>query len=448
MALEIRGAPAYDRSNARTKNTKGGDHGADHRGSRRFQHRQVHAGRPDVRARGPAAARRRRRASSGSASFTHLGESWQAIDTPGSIEFLHVATDALLAADAAVICVGPDPAAAVLASPYLHAVEAAGTPAVLFVNRIDEATGAGPRHRRGAAGLRRCIRSSCARSRSAMATTSPAPSTSSPSGPGPTARASRRQLIEIPAGLLEREHEARGELLEHLSEFDDHLLEELIEDREPPSDEVYAICARVLGENRVHRGADRLRRPRQRHRPGDEGAPPRGARRRRRCASGCRRRPASARRRSAVVFASAYRKHVGKTLLLRALDAARRRPAARRPRRRASSPRPTRATAATSTRCPRATIVSAVKADHLAAGTLATAGDAARRRRPGTGRSRRSCSRILAPTLRARQRQALRRAGLARRGRRRADRDARTRPPAARSSASRARCTCACCASG
>ena len=75
------------------------------------------------------------------AAFTHLGEGWQAIDTPGSIELLHVATDALLAADAAVVCVGPDPAAAVLASPYLHAVEAAGIPAILFINRIDEATG-------------------------------------------------------------------------------------------------------------------------------------------------------------------------------------------------------------------------------------------------------------------------------------------------------------------
>ena len=71
------------------------------------------------------------------AEFAHLGETWQAIDTPGSIELLNVAQDALLAADAAVICVGPDPAAAILASPYLHAVEAAGTPAVLFINRID-----------------------------------------------------------------------------------------------------------------------------------------------------------------------------------------------------------------------------------------------------------------------------------------------------------------------
>ena len=40
-------------------------------------------------------------------------------------------------------------------------------------------------------------------------------------------------LIEIPAGMIDREHEARDAMLEHLSEFDDHLLEELIEDREP-----------------------------------------------------------------------------------------------------------------------------------------------------------------------------------------------------------------------
>ena len=126
------------------------------------------------------------------ASFTLLGETWQAIDTPGSIELLHVATDALLAADAAVICVGPDPAAAVLASPYLHAVEAAGTPAVLFINRIDEATGPGPRHRRGAAGLRRASDHPAPDPDPRGRRRSPAPSISSPSGPGTTARASRR----------------------------------------------------------------------------------------------------------------------------------------------------------------------------------------------------------------------------------------------------------------
>ena len=211
------------------------------------------------------------------ASFTHLGETWQAIDTPGSIEFLHVATDALLAADAAVICVGPDPAAAVLASPYLHAVEAAGTPAVLFINRIDEATG---RVRDIVAALQDYARAS---DRAAPdpdprgRRTSSARSTSCRSGPGAYREGEPSTLIEIPAGLLEREHEARGELLEHLSEFDDHLLEELIEDREPPSDEVYAICARVLGENRVIEALIGSAAARQRHRAGDEGAAPRGA---------------------------------------------------------------------------------------------------------------------------------------------------------------------------
>jgi elongation factor G len=58
-------------------------------------------------------------------------------------------------------------------------------------------------------------------------------------------------LIALPENEIEREHEARTELLEHLSEFDDWLLEQLIEDREPASDAIYAISARVLKENRI-----------------------------------------------------------------------------------------------------------------------------------------------------------------------------------------------------
>jgi elongation factor G len=127
------------------------------------------------------------------ASFNHLGERWQAIDTPGSIEFLHLASDALLAADAAVICVSPDPAQAVLAAPYLRLVEAAGTPAILFVNRMDEAEA---RVRDIVAALQDyapSTRSCCGRCRSATRTaTSPARSTSSPSGPGSIARARPR----------------------------------------------------------------------------------------------------------------------------------------------------------------------------------------------------------------------------------------------------------------
>jgi elongation factor G len=47
--------------------------------------------------------------------------------------------DALLAADAAVICVSPQPGHAVLAAPYIRLAESAGVPTFLLVNRIDEA---------------------------------------------------------------------------------------------------------------------------------------------------------------------------------------------------------------------------------------------------------------------------------------------------------------------
>ena len=305
--------------------------------------------------------------------FTCLGDEWAAIDTPGSIEFLHVATDALLAADAAVICVGPDPAAAVLASPYLHAVETAGTPAVIFVNRIDEATG---RVRDIVAALQdyavhpivlrqipirdgdTVVGSVDLVSERAWSYREGEPST----------------LIEVPAGLVERENEARGELLEHLSEFDDHLLEELIEDREPPSDEVYAICKRVLGENRVlealigsglhGNGIVRVMKALRHEAPG-----PAALRERLQAQAGIGEAPV------AVAFGSAYRKHVGKALMIRSLA-----PLA------AGQTLAGKAAGQLTPADPRdghhldaveeGAVVTAVKSDHLAAGTLLTAGEA------------------------------------------------------------------------
>ena len=75
----------------------------------------------------------------------------------------------------------------------------------------------------------------------------------------------------------------------------------------------------------------------------------------------------------AVVFASAYRKHVGKTLLLRALAPLAAGQAARRQGAGPAHPRRPARHAATSTWCAEGEIVSAVKAEHLAAGRLATA---------------------------------------------------------------------------
>jgi elongation factor G len=304
--------------------------------------------------------------------FTLLDESWQAIDTPGSIEFLHVATDALLAADAAVICVGPDPAAAVLASPYLHAAEAAGTPAIIFINRIDEAEG---RVRDIVGALQEFVQHPIVlrqvpirdgdRVVGAVDLVSERAWAYHEGGPS--------TLIEIPAGMISREHEARDGLLEQLSEHDDHLLEELIEDREPPSAEVYSICARVFSENRVlealigsglhGNGVMRVMKA-LRH----EAPPVSVLRARLQEQAGLEQPPV------AVIFASAYRKHVGKTLLLRALEplASGRALGGRPPGQLTpADPRDTRHL----DEADEGRIVSAVKAEHLAAGKLASADD-------------------------------------------------------------------------
>jgi elongation factor G len=182
--------------------------------------------------------------------FGFLGETWSAIDCPGSIEFLQDSVDALLVADAAVICVPPDPETAVLSAPYIRAVEAAGTPSVLFVNRIDEAQG---RVRDIVAGLQGYA--------SHVVTLRQVPIREGGATVGAVDLVSERAwryregepsaLIELPAEIAEREQEARADLLENLSEFDDWLLEEIVEDRTPAEGPVYSICARALTENRA-----------------------------------------------------------------------------------------------------------------------------------------------------------------------------------------------------
>ena len=249
----------------------------------------------------------------------------------------------------------------------------------------------------------------------------------------------------MPQDVSDREREARGELLEHLSEFDDWLLEELIEDRTPPNDAVYKLCARVLGENRVlpcligsaahGNGIVRVMKALRHEAPGPE-----ALRARLQQQAGLGEPPA------AVIFGSAYRKHVGKTLLLRALE-----PLA------AGKPLGGRAPGQFTPADPRdghhldevtaGTIVNAVKSDHLVAGRLATAEGALSESPPGTGRSRRPCSGCSprpASATTSSYRACSDRSPRATPG----SPSARTRRRAARLSAPRGRCTCGCCASG
>lgn len=183
-------------------------------------------------------------------SFEYLNEPWTALDCPGAPEFAQDSLDALMVADAAVVVVSPDPEQAVLAAPALRAAAESGVPTMLFVNRMDEATS---RARdivdalQGYANAPIVLRQIPIRkdgevigavdliSERAWRYRDGGPST----------------LIEIPAALLDREHEARETLLESLSEYDDWLLEEIIEERTPAEGPLYSICSRALQENKV-----------------------------------------------------------------------------------------------------------------------------------------------------------------------------------------------------
>ena len=58
-------------------------------------------------------------------------------------------------------------------------------------------------------------------------------------------------LIEMPASVQPREEEARQEMLESLADFDDNLLEQLLEDKVPASDEIYTYLSEQLSSDSI-----------------------------------------------------------------------------------------------------------------------------------------------------------------------------------------------------
>ena len=177
--------------------------------------------------------------------FSFMGEDWAAIEIAGGAENQAQVGPALTASDAAVLCVSADPEAAVLAAPYLRQLEESGIPAFLFINRIDQATG---RIANIVAALQTYSNHSIVLRQ--------VPIRDGDQVVGAVDLISERAwkyiegqpsaLIELPPDMQQREKQARGEMLEALSDFDDHLLQELIEDREVLAEEAYDIATRVL----------------------------------------------------------------------------------------------------------------------------------------------------------------------------------------------------------
>jgi elongation factor G len=184
------------------------------------------------------------------ASAEFLGERWTFLDAPGSVEFAQDAHSALMVSDVAVVVCEPDPHKARLTAPLLRFLDERKIPHLIFINKMD-----GNGH-----ALRETIAALQALSARPLVLRE-LPIREGEQITGFVDLVSERayrlgsgtksDLIPLPETLLPEEQEARREMLEHLADFDDHLLEELLNDVSPSEEELFMDFRKELAEDLI-----------------------------------------------------------------------------------------------------------------------------------------------------------------------------------------------------
>jgi elongation factor G len=152
--------------------------------------------------------------------------------------------------DAAVVVCEPEPQKALIVAPLLRFLDEHKIPHVLFINKMDNAT----------AGVRETLESLQGLSERPLVLRE-LPIRDGEQITGFVDLVSERafrwdsgkrsELISLPESVLDSEKEARTEMLEALADFDDGLLEKLLEDVIPPTDEIYAGLTRDLQQDLI-----------------------------------------------------------------------------------------------------------------------------------------------------------------------------------------------------
>ena len=178
-------------------------------------------------------------------STEYLGDRYTFIDCPGSIEFASDMRHVLPFCDAVIVVCEADPRKIPALQLILRQIEELQVPRFLFLNKIDIAT---------------------ARVRESLAMLQPAsraplllrqiPIWQNGIATGFIDLALERafvyrehapsSVVDVPAGEMPREKQARYSMLERLADYDDALMEELISDIEPPRDQVFDDLAKHL----------------------------------------------------------------------------------------------------------------------------------------------------------------------------------------------------------
>ena len=184
------------------------------------------------------------------ASIDYLGDRLTFFDCPGSIEFIHDMRHALPVCDAAVVVCEADPRKVPALQVILRELEELGLPRILFLNKIDQASGS----------LRETLEMLQPASRTPLLLRQiPVWENGVATGFVDLAlerafvyrEAAPSSVIEMPAGVIPEEKQARYSMLEKLADYDDALMEQLISDIDPPKDLVFDDLARELREGHV-----------------------------------------------------------------------------------------------------------------------------------------------------------------------------------------------------
>ena len=180
------------------------------------------------------------------ASANFLGDPWTILDCPGSVELLYEAQGALLASDVAVVVVEPEVERALTISSLLRFLDRHAIPHMIFINKMDNANA---RVRDVLAALQSVS------SRPLVLRQVPLRGAESEIT-GYVDLVSERayryrpgqasDLIPLPDGFWDQERETRNGLIEKLADFDDTLLEQLLEEVEPPKEEIYRHLTQTL----------------------------------------------------------------------------------------------------------------------------------------------------------------------------------------------------------
>lgn len=184
------------------------------------------------------------------AATEFMGESMTFVDCPGSIEFAHEADPVLAACDLAVVVAEPDPKKIPALQLIMRRLDEIGLPRMLFLNKVDKS----------AEGVRDTLKML------QPASTAPLllrqiPLRKNGIVVGSIDLALERayvwrehaesEIAPIPDDDRAREIEARFSMLERLADHDDLLMEQLLEEIDPPRDEIFDDLSADLREGAV-----------------------------------------------------------------------------------------------------------------------------------------------------------------------------------------------------